>query len=60
MGTHAATTIRFTEEDREILAKLCALTGLDSSASAIRLAIREALTTREAQRQAAAGRKGRR
>jgi hypothetical protein len=50
MGTHAATTIRFTDEDREVLSKLCALTGLDSSASAIRLAIREALASRQLHR----------
>ena len=40
------TTIRFTDEDREILEKLSKLTGLTTSA-VIRLAIREALTARE-------------
>lgn len=40
------TTIRFTDEDREILAKLGKLTGLESAAAIIRLAIREALAAR--------------
>jgi predicted DNA-binding protein len=39
------TTIRFTEEDREILEKLSKLTGLTTS-GVIRLAIREALDAR--------------
>lgn len=41
------TTIRLDEEDREILARLCSVTGLDSGAAAIRLAIRESLAARE-------------
>jgi len=41
------TTIRLGDEDREILARLCSVTGLDSGAAAIRLAIREALSARE-------------
>jgi predicted DNA-binding protein len=46
----AATTIRFTEEDREVLAKLQKLTGLESSAAIIRMAIREALASRRSKR----------
>lgn len=46
-STKVATTIRFTDEDREVLEKLQALTGLDNAASVIRLAIREALTSRQ-------------
>ena len=42
-----ATTIRFTDEDRGILTKLQKITGLDSSAAIIRMAIREALAARE-------------
>ena len=42
-----ATTVRFTEEDREILAKLQEITGLDSATAVIRMAIREALAARE-------------
>ena len=42
-----ATTVRFTEEDRTILAKLQKITGLDSATAVIRLAIREALAARE-------------
>ena len=42
-----ATTIRFTEEDSEILERLQRATGLDSAAAVIRLAIRESLATRE-------------
>jgi hypothetical protein len=41
------TTIRLGEEDREILERLQKLTGLDSAAAIIRLAIREALASRE-------------
>jgi hypothetical protein len=36
------TTVRFTDEDREILERLQKLTGLDSATAVIRLAIREA------------------
>jgi hypothetical protein len=50
---HPPTTIRFTEEDRAVLARLSRLTGLASSAAVIRLAIRESLTTREAARRPA-------
>lgn len=42
-----ATTIRFTEEDREILEKLQKLTGQESAAAVIRLAIRESLVARD-------------
>lgn len=42
-----ATTIRFTDEDREILEKLRKITGLDSSAAIIRMALREALAARK-------------
>lgn len=45
-----ATTIRFTDEDRVILAKLQGLTGLETAAAVIRLAIREALATRKNRR----------
>lgn len=45
--TRPTTTIRLTEEDREILEKLQKHTGLDSAAAVIRLAIREALVARE-------------
>lgn len=41
------TAFRLSDEDREILAKLQKLTGLDSAAAIIRLAIREALASRE-------------
>ena len=41
-----ATTLRLTEEDRDVLAKLQDLTGLDSATAVIRLAIREALAAR--------------
>jgi len=47
------TTIRLGDEDREVLAQLCKLTGLDSSAAAIRLAIREAVASRVANRRPA-------
>ncbi len=40
MGAHG-------DEDREIIEKLQIHTGLDSAAAVIRLAIREALATRE-------------
>jgi hypothetical protein len=46
-SSRPATTIRFTDEDREILDKLQAITGLDSATAVIRMAIREALATRE-------------
>ena len=42
--------MRFTDEDREILEKLQKITGLDSAAAVIRLAIREALDVRESRR----------
>ncbi len=53
---HPPTTIRFTEDDRDVLSRLCKLTGLSSSAAVIRLAIRESLAAREAPRRT--GRKG--
>jgi hypothetical protein len=45
-STRPATTLRLTDDDREILAKLQKLTGLDSAAAVIRLAIRESLAAR--------------
>jgi hypothetical protein len=45
-----ATTIRLTDEDRDILDKLRRLTGLSSSSAIIRLALRESLAAREAGR----------
>jgi hypothetical protein len=53
------TTIRLGDEDRELLAKLCELTGLDSAAAAIRLAIREAVAARVGVRGAGATRRKR-
>jgi hypothetical protein len=50
MPIRPTTTIRLTEEDREILEQLQKLTGLDSFASVIRLSIREALASREKRR----------
>jgi hypothetical protein len=47
MPNRPTTTIRFTAEDREILEKLGKLTGLESAASVVRLAIREALAARQ-------------
>jgi hypothetical protein len=44
------TAFRLDDEDRAILAKLRKLTGLDSAAAIVRLAIREALASREAKR----------
>ena len=44
------TTIRLTDEDREVLEKLQKLTGLESAAAVIRLSIREALAARDAKR----------
>lgn len=44
------TTIRFTEEDREVLEKLQKVTGLEGATAVIRLAIREALAARESHR----------
>jgi predicted DNA-binding protein len=44
------TAIRLGDEDRKILEKLQKLTGLDSAAAIIRLAIREALATRQKRR----------
>jgi len=59
MPAHNATTIRFSPEDRELLAKLQRLTGLNDNASVIRFALRETLNVREALADRAAhGRKG--
>ena len=44
------TTIRYTEEDRKILEKLQALTGLESASAVVRLAIREALASRRSKK----------
>jgi hypothetical protein len=49
-STRPATTIRFTDEDRELLGKLQKLTGLDSWSAVVRLAIREAVAAREGKR----------
>lgn len=46
------TAIRLSDADREYLDKLRQLTGLDSVAAAIRLAIREAVASREASKKA--------
>jgi hypothetical protein len=43
---YPTTTIRLTDEDREVLAKLQKLTGLDSAAAVIRFCIREVLAAR--------------
>jgi hypothetical protein len=45
-STKPTTTIRFDDEDRAVLERLQKLTGLDSAAAVIRLAIRESLETR--------------
>jgi hypothetical protein len=44
------TTMRFTEDDQKVLEKLQKVTGLDSAAAVIRLAIRESLAAREKKR----------
>jgi hypothetical protein len=49
-SSQPATTIRLTDADRGILDKLRRMTGLSSSTAIIRLAIREALASREAVR----------
>jgi hypothetical protein len=46
MAEQPKTTIRLTDEDREILARLQKITGLDSQTAIIRMAIREALAAR--------------
>jgi hypothetical protein len=48
--TLTLTSIRFSEEDRKVLDRLCKLAGLDSASAAIRLAIRESVATREQKR----------
>jgi predicted DNA-binding protein len=45
-----ATTIRLTDEDREILSKLQKHTGLTSATAILRMAIRESLAAREVKR----------
>jgi len=50
MTTYPTTTIRLTDDDRAVLAKLQALTGLQDMAAIIRLAIREALAARKPRR----------
>ena len=40
------TTIRFSKDDNDIIRELQDLTGLDSAAAVIRLALREALAAR--------------
>ena len=47
MKERTPTSLRFTDEDREILDKLQKLTGLEGPTAVIRLAIREALAARE-------------
>jgi hypothetical protein len=49
-SSQPATTIRLTDEDKGILDKLRKLTGLTSATAIIRLAIREALASRESRR----------
>ena len=44
------TTVRFTDEDRQVLEKLQRLTGQNSATAVIRLAIRESLAAREVKR----------
>ena len=51
MAEQPKTTIRLTDEDRAILQKLEALTGLSDMTSVIRLSIREALAARQRQQQ---------
>ena len=59
MAAFHTSTIRFTDDDRELLAKLRTLTGLTDNASVIRFALRETLTVREAlAERATRGRKG--
>lgn len=48
MPAFHVSTIRFTDEDRAMLVKLRALTGLTDNASAIRVALRDSITMREA------------
>jgi Arc/MetJ-type ribon-helix-helix transcriptional regulator len=43
----ASTTIRFTDEDREILDKLQKILGFDSASAVIRFALREELGRRQ-------------
>jgi hypothetical protein len=47
LGKRFVTTLRLTDEDREVLAKLKRMTGLESATGIIRMAIREALVSRE-------------
>jgi len=59
MPAFHTSTIRFTDDDRELLAKLQRLTGLSDNASVIRFALRETLNVREAlAERATRGRKG--
>jgi hypothetical protein len=46
-GDRPQTTNRFSEEDKDILANLQRVTGLDRASSVVRLAIRKALSARE-------------
>jgi hypothetical protein len=50
MTLRPTTTIRLTDEDREILTDLQAMTGLDSFAAVIRFCIREELSRRRKKR----------
>ena len=50
MKARVATTVRFTEEDRDILETLQKITGLEGPTAVIRLSIREALAARQARR----------
>ena len=43
----SASSVRFTPEDRAVLARLCEMTGLDSHAAAMPLAVREAVAMLE-------------
>ena len=46
MKARVATTIRFTEEDRQIIEELQRLTGLEGPTAVIRLTLRESLAAR--------------
>jgi len=41
------TAFRLGDDDRAFIARLCEMTGLESSAAAVRLAVREAVAMRE-------------
>ncbi len=49
-SSQPATTIRLTDEDKGIIDRLRKMTGLSSATAIIRLAIREALASRDIKR----------